>query len=202
MPDWIAIWGAVTGTLAVTIAGRRELILNRARLGMQHGAWFSLDADPDLDEARLTIQIWNDGGQPLTIEHVGVHLHPIWDDVERELVVVDERGTQVEIELEGAQVEMQPGGPSRTFYAPLVGLIQAGIDVLEWPGAAWVRTSDQKVWRGKVHPVVPGRVPDRFRREIERMQSQVAIGLGPQEAPTHVRLPSHAPSSERGVLYG
>ena len=83
-----------------------------------------------------------------------------------------------------------------------MGLIQAGIDVLEWAGAAWVRTSDQKVWRGEVNTVVPGRVPDRFRSEIERMQSQVAISVVPQEVPRHVRLPSHPPASEASVMYG
>jgi hypothetical protein len=82
------------------------------------------------------------------------------------------------------------------------GLIQAGLDVLGWPDAAWVRTSDQQVWRGKVHPVVPRRVPAEFRREVERMQALVAVGEVPQEAPRQVRLPSQPPPAETRVMYG
>jgi hypothetical protein len=83
-----------------------------------------------------------------------------------------------------------------------VGLIQAGIDVLEWAGAAWVRTSDQKVWRGEVNTVVPGRVPDRFRSEIERMQSQVGISVVPQDR-SEARSPLEPPpASEASVMYG
>jgi len=177
--DWLALWGAFIGTAGAAIAVRREVLISRARLRMEHGVWYLLhDRPPDLNEAWVTIQVWNDGGQPLTIERIGLDFTPMWLEGEgdNELLVIGTEVCQAEIELGGEQIELRPGGPSRRFFAPLLGLIQAGIDVLESPARPWVKTSNQKRWEGDQHPVVPDRVSGPFRDAIKETLSGQGAG--------------------------
>ncbi len=205
MADWLPIWGAATGTVGALGAGiaiRREVLLNRARLGIEHGGWYIVrDRPPDLGEAWVTIQVWNDGGQPLTIERIGLDFLPLWLEGEgdNEVLVAGTDGCQAEIDLGGEQVELRPGGPSRRFFAPLLGLIQARIDVLHSPATAWVKTSTRMRWEGDAHEVVQGRVPESFRKAIEDTLS--AQGAGPPVG-VYVALPGEGPPTEGGVIYG
>ena len=198
--DPVALWGAITGSVAVAIAGRREFISNRARLGIEHGVWYLIGDDPpNLSDAWLLVRVWNNGGQPLTVERVGLDLLPVVVDAERELIVLGTEGQHVEIELQGESVELRPGGPSQRFYAPLRGFVQARVEILDSPATAWAKTSDGKEWRGDPAPVVPRNVHPTLRGEVERAQE----GRNWDDAgPKHVSLPNEGPPSEASVLYG
>jgi hypothetical protein len=198
--DPLALWGAITGTVAVAIAGRREFISNRARLGIEHGIWYLFGNDPpNLNDAWLLVRVWNDGGQPLTVERVGLDLLPIVVDAERGLIVLGTEGQHVEIELRGESVELRPGGPSHRFYAPLRGLVQARVEMLDSAATAWAKASDGKEWRGDPTPIVPRRVHPALRADVERAQE----GMNWKDTgPKHVSLPNDGPPTQGSVLYG
>ena len=160
--DPLALWGAITGTMAVVIAGRREFISNRARLGIEHGIWYLFGNDPpNLNEAWLLVRVWNDGAQPLTVERVGLDLLPVVVDAERELIVLGTEGQHVEIELRGESVELRPGGPSHSFYAPLGGLVQARVEILDSPRRHGRRRATE---RSGMAATRPRSYRDRFTR--------------------------------------
>jgi hypothetical protein len=186
------------------------LLINRARLGMEHGVWHLLGDDPpNLADAWLLIRLWNDDGQPLTVERVGLSVVPMWVHAERQLVVIEpEITTRVEIQLEGAQIDLQPGGPSHTFYGPLLGLIRAGLDVLDSPASTRAMTSNRKEWHGELHPVVPPRASEPFRAEIRRLQDEVGIpavvsrlvGLPNECGTTALPIVSHVQDFTKGGI--
>jgi hypothetical protein len=203
--DPLAFWGAITGTVATIISVRREFVLNRTRLGVQHGVHFLVRPDSQsVQDAWLTIRVWNDGGRPLTVERVGVKYFPTW--VEGQGLHINAAGGLAEIDLQGVPVELAPGGPSRKLYAPLRGLLQAGIEVLKEPVYSWARTSEGNEWEGGIHPVVPDRVADHFRQPFEKLQEQLGVGVDAQlggaggaPPPVYVLLPNEGPPTEAGI---
>jgi hypothetical protein len=146
-------------------------------------------------DAWLVIRIWNRGGQPLTVERIGLKYFPTW--IEGQDLHIDAAGGLAEIELQGVPIELTPGGPSRRLYAPLRGLSQAGINVLGDPMWAWARTSDGKEWDGDPHPAVPARVPDRVRDPIRQYQNEIGVPKAP--AMVYVSLSNEGPPFEGGL---
>jgi hypothetical protein len=73
---FLAIWGAASGTIPTIAVIRREFFLSRARLGLKHGVQILMGEDgPNVRDAWLVIHVWNDGGQPLTVERPRWQFH-------------------------------------------------------------------------------------------------------------------------------
>jgi hypothetical protein len=73
MADPVAIWGAITGTTAVLMAGRRELIASRRRLRVDFGwTWFIDSETGELADYWVYVMVQNTGGREISVLHLGL----------------------------------------------------------------------------------------------------------------------------------
>jgi hypothetical protein len=149
MTDVIAIWGAVTGTLGVGIATRREVLAQRKRLHVEHGSFLvtSREEPRQLERAWVSIRLTNTGGRPLAVEHIGIE----WAErVAGYTQLVMRRG---EVALD-QPIVIEPDGPSRRVTTPLGPLLRLGLDPRQDPTWAIAFTTGEVEWVGTVHPLV------------------------------------------------
>jgi len=79
VPEFVAYWGAVTGTLGAAIAIRREIHLSRMRVGIDHRLNMTINRETgELTGAWLSVRLWNTGGRTFSIERVGVEWLHEW----------------------------------------------------------------------------------------------------------------------------
>lgn len=163
MPDPLAIWGAVTGTVGLGLALRREVISNRRGVRVDHGWRYALTEEqpPDLLDMKIYVMVTNIGRRDIAVEHVGWEW-PVY-------VKTDDAGQRIfdahraELPLAEPILLKPDGAPVKleTFVGPLLAL---GLDALEdevWPVAF---TDGGNVgWRG-VPGVLAQNPPPRLAR--------------------------------------
>jgi hypothetical protein len=73
VPDFVSWWGAVTGSVATTVAVRREVIARRVRVRVDHGWRYLLSDDqpPRLHDMLVYVMVSNIGGRKVAVQHVG-----------------------------------------------------------------------------------------------------------------------------------
>jgi hypothetical protein len=141
----IATWGAVTGTIGLALAGRREILQSRPRLSLGHGVHVKLSRDEPvaLEGLWAVVRLVNAGARAVTVEHAGLLLG---------------EGRRVEVSPFGP-VTLEPYGPSTKLYLPVGALLAVGFDALRDPVQAWAKTSDGREWQGDNHLILSTHPP-------------------------------------------
>jgi hypothetical protein len=176
MPEPLAVWGAVTGTTGLLVAVRRELIMNRRRIRVDHGWRYELTEDdpPGLRAMWIYVMVTNTGRRDIAVEHVG------WEwAVHRETLDSGQRifdAHRAELPLEQPML-LKPDGAPVKFTTPVGPLLALGIDPFSdetWPVA--FTHGGNTDWRGPVGCIAqnpPPRIPvDRLRADLERLAHQ------------------------------
>jgi hypothetical protein len=183
------MWGAVTGTLGAVIAVRREVVSNRRRLVVYPGVNFTVSRTDPL-EVRLAwaaVGVYNGGGRPLAVEHVGFRYgvryvgrlpHEVREKVEaaaaetgKEPTVVMEHRAEISL---NDPIPLPVDGPSHKIYTPLGPVLAAGINPFV-PLQAFAITTGGREWLSPAQPLVQTpppamtmeRVADGLRRLAE-----------------------------------
>jgi hypothetical protein len=185
MADPVAWWGAVTGSVAVAVAVRREVVVSRVRVGIEHRLNMTIDRETlELSGAWLTLRVVNRGGRVVSIERLGVEWIRHWE--EGRAIHIDVVPVVAEIALSGAFLELRPNAPSQRVSTPLGPLLAQGVDPFEDDLWSWGHTADGREWRGPPHPIVlpvpppPGLSWDRVREGFLRLQEEAEAVAPPQ----------------------
>lgn len=172
MADFLAVWGAVTGTIGTAVAFRREAIARRRRLAIRHGVHFNVrrDVPGHVNLAWALVSVWNTGGRPLSVEHVGFRYFVIRDESDAPETVEH----RAEIALDHP-IELAVDGPSERVGTPLGELMKAGVDTRS-PIQAFAVTTGEKEWFGTPKPLVEpeqaitiGSTPDRLIEDLNKL---------------------------------
>jgi hypothetical protein len=164
VPDPIAIWGAVTGTAGVIIAVRREVVSNRRRLVVLPGVNLTISRTepPEVRLAWAAVQVYNGGGRPLAVEHVGFryfarYVGELPEGVEQEpdRPIIIEHRAQIYLR---EPITLAVDGPSRTIYTPLGPMLAAGISAVA-PLEAFAITTGGGEWFSPPTPIIQATPP-------------------------------------------
>ena len=176
MLDPVALWGAITGTLASIVTIRREMRdVRRARaeqpsLKVEHGAHFrtSTERPGEIEGVWLEITLLNTGGRPIPIEAIVVRHH-------------DDRAAP--IALQRATV-MLPDTPTVHLYVPLAALLAAGFDPVQHPLTVAAKSSDGARWASSLHLMMSnpprGTTAEQFYGGISRLLDGTDRALSPR----------------------
>jgi hypothetical protein len=201
MPDPIALWGAVTGTTAVAIAVRREMISNRRRIRVDHGWQYILtEADPPrLEDMAIYVMVQNTGGRDISVEHVG------WEwPVYRETLDTGQRvhdAHRAEIPLEDSILLKPDGAPVkiRTMAGPLLHLIDP-LETPVWPVA--FTHGGNTPWRGAIGPLAQHLPfvldPYQARADFERLRARSEPPISPARDEVYSLRPGWAFADDLG----
>ena len=170
--DPIAIWGAVTGTAALSLNVWRELRGTKRSLRVEHGWQYVRNEHSQLLDVWVCVMVWNTGRRPIHIEHAGfVTLF----EGPRELA--DEFGYELgpenrmwveqrfEIALNGETIEAIPDGPAVKIWTRLPPITLYGIDPFEQDVRAFVVTVPERYWFGPTVPLVRTPLPGLTKHE-------------------------------------
>lgn len=123
--DPLAVWGAITGSLGLGVAVRREVLAGRRRVRVDHGWRYGFDEKrpPRLHEMWVYVMVQNNGGRDISVDHLG------WEWLEARPPLAD--GTSVyeavraEIPLEESRLLRPDGAPFKvdTVVGPLLHLV-------------------------------------------------------------------------------
>ena len=183
MADPVAWWGAITGSVAAAISLRREIVISRVRVAIEHRLNMTINRQTrELTGAWLTIRVVNSGGRVVSVERVGLEWFRSWE--EGHALHGEMASTVAEIALDGGFMELRPNAPSQRVSTPLGPLLAEGVDPFDEPLWAWGHTSDGREWRGPPHPIVlpgvpppPGVTWDSVRAGFARLREEAeAIG--------------------------
>lgn len=143
MADPVAIWGAVTGSIATGIATRREYLAGRKRLRVAPGCNYNIsrEDDPRVTHAWAFVAVWNIGGRALSVERAGFR-YAVSDPPEEGVETVWEY--RAEITFDGA-IELPVDGPTRKIYTPVGPLLAAGVNPVV-PIQAFAVTTGGRWW--------------------------------------------------------
>jgi hypothetical protein len=162
MPDAVAWWGAVTGSVATALVVHQEMRARRIRVRVDHGWRYLLTNDdpPQMEDMLVYIMVTNTGGRSVPLQHVG------WEW----LVDSGERTTEggriwhahrAEVPLE-KPVLLEPDGiphKEQVLIGQLLHLVDP-FDTEVWPAAFTGGGNDE--WRGPVGPLAQN-VPAGWR---------------------------------------
>jgi hypothetical protein len=171
MPEPLAIWGAVTGTLGTAIATRREVVSRRRRLAVAPGVNLTISRDEprQLLAAWALVNAWNTGGRLLAVEHLGFRYFAPHGEIgtDRESVEMCEHRAEIALE---APWELVVDGPSRKIYTPLGPMLAIGINPFT-PVEAFAITTGGREWFSPPQPLIapppPGIEPESFLRGLK-----------------------------------
>jgi hypothetical protein len=182
MADVVAIWGAVTGSVGLGLALRREIWDNKRSLRVEHGWQYVFHTDEEgrerLIDVWVCVQAWNTGRRSLSIEHLGFG----WQvEGPRELAaqVGVELGPEnrvwiqnrVEIALNGETIEVIPDGPKVKVWARISGILAFGIDPRDTLLCPFVVTVPDRYWWGDERVLIP---EPPVGRPVELVESGLA----------------------------
>lgn len=167
--DFLAFWGALSGTVGAGVALRREWLARRLDLALAPGINFTTSRVTPVGaivNGWACVALWNKGGRPLAVERAGF----------RYLASV--KGTdeiqemRAAILLEGP-TEAAVDGPTKKLYTPLGPLLAAGVnpfDALE----AFATTTGGKEWFSPLQPLIQSIPPvmsvDLLRDGLQRLR--------------------------------
>jgi hypothetical protein len=165
----VAIWGALTGTAGMAIAGRRELLGSRRRLAVRPSLRLitsRLEPVGEIVAGYACISVWNIGGRPLAVERLGFRIP----------LPANEIGGPFElralIALE-SPIEAAVDGQSHQVFTPLGPMLAAGIDPFDLLEAFAVTTGDRD-WAAPLQPLIfsrpPGMSAELLQRGLERLR--------------------------------
>jgi hypothetical protein len=173
MPEPLAVWGAVTGTVGLLVAVRREVIMNRRRVRVDHGWRYVLTNEdpPGLRDMWIYVMVTNTGRRDIAVEHVGwewpAH-HETLDSGQRIF-----NAYRAELPLEEPVLLKADGAPVK-FATPVGPLLALGLDPLTddiWPVA--FTDGGNTGWRGPMGCLAqnppPKIVADRLRADLQRL---------------------------------
>ena len=74
MSDPLAVWGAVTGSVATSVLVAHEFRARRVPVAVEHGVnlYMSRENPGEIISGWLLIRVWNRGGRDATVEQVGL----------------------------------------------------------------------------------------------------------------------------------
>lgn len=166
----LAVWGAVTGTVGVLVAGRREYLASRKRLAVAPGIHLvSSRVEPvgEIRSAWAIVAFWNQGGRPLAIERVGFQYLAL------DKASGEPRVMRAMIYLD-TPVEAAVDGPTGKIYTPLGPMLAAGIHPLG-PLEGVAITTGGREWLSPPQPLIKSLPPvssaDQLSRGLEYLRN-------------------------------
>lgn len=176
--DYLAAWGAVTGTVGASVALFREYLTRKRSLQVAPGIQLNVSrtSPGEVNLAWALVRLVNTGGRPIAVEHVGFKYNieqpndPVSMDTER----------RAEIFLESA-ITLPVDGASESVYTPLGPMLAAGISPVH-EITAFALDSRGHEWEGIPQPLLrwipPISTPEQLFSGLER------IGAESESAPT------------------
>jgi hypothetical protein len=167
--DPLALWGAITGTLGVTIGGRREWIASRRKLMIAPGVNFNISRDDPstLTHAWALVSFYNRGGRDLSVERVGFRWYS--EEEEGEVLHLWQRDAAIPI---AEPIPAPVDGPTRKVYTPLGPLLAAGVNPVA-PIEAYAVTAGNRRWLSPMQPLLhtvpPGTTPEALEAGLKKL---------------------------------
>ncbi len=212
MAEAVAIWGALTGTAGLGLAGWRELRNQKKNLNVEWGFQYVYRQGSNGDVLRdiwVFVSAWNDGRRTLSIEHAGFEFL-----VPAPPRIVDEHGSDLpdgmpvltnvrfEIALNGETIDVIPDGPAVKIWARVGPILKQGINPAETPMRSFAVTVRENYWWSKegllVHRSDPGRDRDETKRAIDALADEAIDG----DCPTPPAVPGQLYPMQRLILEG
>lgn len=176
--DPLAVWGAVTGSIAVIIALRREFFVTRKRLALAPGVNYNVSRTTpgEVTHGWASVALLNRGGRPLAVERVGFEWFAPDSERTAELEDPDQEGLHLwernaAIPLE-EPIELPVDGPTRNVYTPLGPLIACGLNPTA-PIRAFAVTAGGRWWHSPLQPLVtrvpPGSTAEQLTEGLKRL---------------------------------
>jgi hypothetical protein len=162
--DALAIWGGITGTIAVVIALRREWLSSRRRLAVAPGVNFNISrTDPgEVTHAWAFITFWNSGGRALSVERAGFRYHVgQWEG--EKLLQMHEHVAAIPLD---EPIELPVDGPSRRVSTPLGALLASGVDAFS-PIEAFAVTTADRQWLSPPRALIRGVPPATTKQQLD-----------------------------------
>ena len=171
--DYLALWGALTGTSGAAVALRREYLARRLRLALAPGVNLTISrVDPVgvVLNGWACVAFWNTGGRPLAVERVGFQYLAVVKGTE------DLRVMRAMIHMD-TPLESAVDGPSQKVYTPLGPMLATGINPFDIVEAIAITTGGRE-WISPPNPLIqsiPSHVSgeqledglDRLRQEVD-----------------------------------
>lgn len=176
MPDFVAWWGALTGSAAAAFTIRREIHSRRIRVRVDHGWRYvpSADHPPKFEDLMVYVMVTNTGGRNVPVQHVGWEW--LSDTGERtpegsrlllacraevplkEPVLLEPDGIPLKVEVWAGQ------------FAHLLDPIETAARPVAFTGGGFVR------WEGPWGPIAQGIPPDfdldQMRHRFEELKAE------------------------------
>jgi hypothetical protein len=212
MVEVVAVWGALTGTAGLGLAGWRELRNQKKNLNVEWGFQYIYHRGPDgdyLGDIWVCVSAWNDGRRTLSIEHAGFEflvpapsriLSEHQEDLPEGMPVLT--NVRFEIALNDETIDVIPDGPAVKIWARIGPILKQGIDPTEARMRAFVVTVRESYWWSKpgllVHRTDPGRDLDETKAAVKRLITRALDG----ELPIPPAMPGQLYSMQRLILEG
>jgi len=147
--EFLAAWGAITGTAGAGIALRREYLAGRRRLAVQPTVNLSTSrVEPvgALLGGWAAVVVWNTGGRSLAIERAGFRYLALGRETNEPHIM------RAIIHMENP-VTAAVDGPSQKVYTPLGPMMASGINPFDMV-EAFVITTGGKEWFSPAQPLI------------------------------------------------
>lgn len=212
MAEAVAIWGALTGTAGLGLAGWRELRNQKQNLNVEWGFQYVYRRGSDgdhLGDIWVCVSAWNDGRRTLSIEHAGFEfLVPAPPHIRSKHAQDLPDGMPIltnvrfEIALNGQTIDVVPDGPAVKIWARVGPILKQGINPAETPMRTFVVTVRENYWWSRkgllVHRPDPGRDLQETKRAIDGLVEK-AIAAEPPIPPAE---PGQIYPMQRLILEG